>query len=90
VSHERAQWKTLSSIKLNSIQQAGRISLKENTLKIGDFAKTAESVLGTLDRFSISCLFAVTYKIDHLSKQQVIASDPPTTIDARDFAYGKL
>jgi hypothetical protein len=36
-----------SSIKLNRVQQAGRISLKQKLLKIGHFRVRPESALGT-------------------------------------------
>jgi hypothetical protein len=38
--------KAESSTKLNSLQQAGRILLKRNVLKIGDFRKITTTALG--------------------------------------------
>jgi hypothetical protein len=42
--------KAESSTKLNSFQQAGRMSLKQNALKIGDFREIAATVLGSVGR----------------------------------------
>ena len=55
-------------------------------MKIGVFNIEPESVLGTVDRFHLSDLFAVTYKSDHLSKQQVRASCQPINIGADHLA----
>jgi len=38
--------KAETSTVLNSLQQAGRIVLKQNALKIGDFLKIAATALG--------------------------------------------
>jgi hypothetical protein len=39
------------------------------------FSGRLETALGTVDRFPICGLFSDTYRIDHLSKQQVVSSD---------------
>jgi hypothetical protein len=57
-------------------------------MKIGVLGVQPESVLGTVDRFYLSSLFADTYKIDHLSKKQVVASDSSTSIGPADFPCG--
>jgi hypothetical protein len=38
--------KAESSTKVNSLKQAGRISLKQNALEIGDFLEIATTALG--------------------------------------------
>jgi hypothetical protein len=52
--------KAESSTKVNSIQQAGRISLKQNALKIGDFLEIATTALGSVDRPSSVSLNSTT------------------------------
>jgi hypothetical protein len=76
--------KAESSIKVNSLQQADRISLKQKLLKIGHFRARHESALGTVDRMIVFRYL----QVDHLSKQQVIALDGSTSIGLGDFACG--
>jgi hypothetical protein len=57
-------------------------------LKTRRFQDAQESVLETVDRFFVCSLFSDTYKIDQLSKQQVIVC--PTIVEVRDFICGKL
>jgi hypothetical protein len=51
-----------SSTKLNRFQQTGRISLKQNVLKIGDFLEIAATALGTVGRPSCASLDSTTWK----------------------------
>jgi len=64
-----------SSTKLNGFQQVGRILLNPSTLKIGHLSGTPKTALGTVDRVFLNGLLSVIYKMDHLSKQQVVSSD---------------
>jgi hypothetical protein len=52
--------KAESSTKLNSLQQAGRILLKQNALKIGDFLEIATTALGAGGRPSSGYLDSTT------------------------------
>jgi len=49
-----------------------------------------ESVLETVNRFCICYFFSDIYKIDHLSKQQVIASDSSNSLGSEHFPCGTL
>ena len=49
-----------SSTDFNSFQQARRISLKQNALKIGHFGDRPETVLGTGVRHLLCALLSVT------------------------------
>jgi hypothetical protein len=44
----------------------------------GTFSKRLETALETVDRFCVCSFFSGTYRSDHLSKQQVVASDGGT------------
>jgi hypothetical protein len=52
--------KAESSTKFNSFQQAGRILLKQDALKIGDFLEIATTALGAVDRPSRESLDSTT------------------------------
>jgi hypothetical protein len=63
------------STERNGFQHAGRISLKQSMFENRAFGEKLEIALGTVDRFPLCGLLSATYKIDHLSKQQVVSSD---------------
>ena len=63
------------STKLNGFQHGGAYLIETKHVDNRPFSGRPETALETVDRFCICSLFSDTYKIDHLPKQQVVASD---------------
>jgi hypothetical protein len=76
------------SKKFNSLQTRRPHLIETKYVENRVLSRRPETALGAVDRFWSRSFFSDTYKIDHLSKQQVVAYDTSAVIAVGDFASG--